>query len=227
MPRRRRYTETLCMGQVLPDEHALVMCSDSPTGLLDCCVRIDPGESATLCEKVEARRGDYYYWVCIEADEVPLRFCALDMYATHAAKSDDRWRSRRPDYLAIGWHQGECYVLFVELRERLLDAEQLTEDKFLQVEGGMRLLCKQSPDLGMEYHRQQAPLMVADVCDGVIEHKTVGVVIPAAFSRSRADQSPPLGLEIGGKRVPIVALPHYRLHNCQITWSELLEVIGL
>lgn len=223
MPRRRPKRGSGCQGASLPDDLSTVNCVAAPTSLLDCCERIAVTESKAIYEK--QTEPDRYYWLNIEADLVPLRCCALDSYMKFAVREDKRWESRKPDYLLIGWTKdGECYVVFLELRQSLINLDQL-EDKREQVKQGMQLLCKNVSEVGKQFHQNDAPRVVAGVCDGVSEHKIVGVVMPIVHSKSRAIQTLPI--EIAGRETVMVPLPHTLLSDCTLTWSNLLRAIGL
>jgi len=72
-----------------------------------------------LWESVKSKKGSYYYWTFLNADETPLAVCALEKYVDHKSL-----QGRKADYLAIGWYHGECYIVIIELRKTLLKEDQ-------------------------------------------------------------------------------------------------------
>jgi hypothetical protein len=187
---------------------------DHPEELARYCTYVQIACSTSLCEYKDD--GTYYYSVTLEADESPLVICALERYLTDLKSNDV---GRRCDYVCVGWYNGECYLVFIELRKEL-DCERHWENKFEQLRQTLVLLCK-SLDFGKQFHRTIPPVFNR-ACDSISVHKTLGLIIPVQHSRARAEQSGSVSID-GNGEVPIVAIPSRILKEQRISWTNLLN----
>lgn len=202
-----------CSGSVLPAGQ-IVGCSDPVHHFADCCTAVPIFDEVLLDERLASDKGEYYYWLWLNADETPLVVCALEQYADQ----DADWLGRRADYLAVGWYDGDCYLVVIELR-RTLVKEQNAQNKLDQVEHSIKQVISQLlPQL-------TTSTLFSEACHEPEEYKIVGVVIPVEHSKKRAQQT--RLITVGAYKAAIVSIPHSRIKECRIGWSELLTAIGL
>lgn len=180
----------------------------------DYCTYVEVGQSISLCEYKD---GNYFYSVTLQADASSLVVCALDHFITD---NFDQEAGRRCDYLCMGWHNGECFIVFVELRKEM-DVERQFQNKVDQVRQTIDLLCRESAIFGHILHRNQ-PVIFNHACDPIENHKIIGLIIPVIHSASRAEQSKDVKI-VGNGVVPIVAIPNKILKEGQTTWTSLLQ----
>ncbi len=203
-----------CWGTDLPDNIQSVECSDIPEHLNDCCGQAAIEDEILLWERVESGKGGYYYWTIIEAgDETPVAVCDLEQYA-----ESRNLQGRKSDYLAAGWYHGDCFILAIELRETLLNEEQIN-DKIEQVKQSLELVISELlPEI-------KTSDVLANTCSQPENYKIAGVVIPSTRSKKRAEQT--RIVDIHNQKVVIAALPSSRIKACRIRWPELLVSIGV
>jgi hypothetical protein len=116
-----------CTGDNLPQEIPVIKIEKTPSSFDDFCQIVNSGDEVLLHQAIEKNRG-YYYWFILEADDFPLAVCELEKYANYAAEKE-QWFGRRADYLIIGYYEGDCYLIVVELRHVLVKEKQ-EDDKF-------------------------------------------------------------------------------------------------
>ncbi len=224
MPRRNNIPESRCQGESLPQQPERIDCPVEATALMDCCSRVAIEKSRLLYEgtkKLPGGEPTHYYWLTLEADTMPLRICEFDRFADKISLVDARWEGRKSDYLVMGWFDGDCCLVFLELRDTLVNRDQV-DDKFEQLEQGMQMLCKQENEEEDQIHGCLQELLDA-VCEGIINHKIIGIAVPVNHSKSRAEQT--RQISVGGKEIMLVSISHRQ--NCSWTWSGLLRAIGL
>jgi hypothetical protein len=206
-----------CSGKDLPKKKRTVNCQESVTQLDDCCEVVNMDDEVMLYEHVRAK--DYYYWFFLKADDnMPMVVCALEQYAD---KKVAYWLGRKADYLAIGWYQGYCCIVLIELRHVLLSEEQET-DKLKQLEESLETLVnKVLPTFKRSAIFQEAcyPPPPPQEC------RIVGVVVPPDRSKLRLNRKK--SKQIGEYQCFMTSLPSDRLTECRISWSELLDAIGV
>jgi hypothetical protein len=115
-----------CLGDSLLDEKS-VNCAKQVNRFEDCCFFLELEDEVMLCEFVSGK--GYYYWVFLGADEYCLMICALEQYADSQGIN---WQGQRSDYLAIGWYNGVCYVVTIELRDVLSTERQMENKNLIQ-----------------------------------------------------------------------------------------------
>ena len=128
-----------------------------------------------LWESVKSKKGSYYYWTFLNADETPLAVCALEKYVDHKSL-----QGRKADYLAIGWYHGECYIVIIELRKTLLKEDQ-SENKVEQLRQSIELLVSD----GLLSEIESCDFFSYG-CDQPKYYHIAGVVIPSTHSKKRA-----------------------------------------
>lgn len=206
-----------CSGQILPKKRT-VNCQDSVTQLEDCCEIVNLDDEIMLYEHVKPGAKGYYYWFFLKADDkMPIVVCALEQYADKIAD----WSGRRADYLAIGRYEGYCCIVLIELRHVLLSEKQ-QDDKLQQLEKSIETLVntalptfKQSKIFPEAGYPPPAPQ----------DYKIVGVVIPTDRSKERLNRKQTK--QIGQYSCFMTTLLSARLTRCRISWSELLDAIGV
>ncbi len=224
MSRRGNISKSRCQGESLPQLSERIDCPVEATALIDCCNRLTIGDSRLLYDgtkKLSGGRPTHYYWLTLEADTMPLRLCEFDRFADKISSIDARWVGRKPNYLAMGWSHGDCYVVFLELRAALVNQGQ-ADDKFEQLEQGMQMLCKQEDEEANQIHGSLSELL-DEVCEGITSHNVVGIAVPVSHSKSRAEQT--RQIQVGEKEIILVSISHRQ--DCSWTWSGLLRAIGL
>lgn len=203
-----------CSGQILPETRE-VNCQNLVKQLEDCCEVVNMDDEVMLYEHVKEK---YYYWFFLKADDnMPMVVCALEQYADKVAD----WSGRKADYLAIGWYEGYCCIVMIELRHVLLSEKQQT-DKLRQLEESIETLINTVlPTFKQSKIFQEAccPPPAPQDC------RIVGVVIPPDRSKERLNRKKTK--QIGQYSCFMTTLPSARLTQCRISWSEVLDAIGM
>ncbi len=197
------------------DEPMPCLCAQfAPTEptLPDYCELIQPGDERALCET----QGDRYRLI-FQADNTPITLCCFEKYIDARGS-----RQRKTDFLAVGRHNNETYVIFIELRKSLV-RDRHWQDKAAQIEEAVSSLCKGTSDIGTQHHAEVADAFSAH--GNMQNHKIVGVVIPVDHSRRRLEQHQPL--EVGGKRGIILAISPSRGDPPTLNGSDMLKKLGI
>lgn len=203
-----------CSGIDLPDIPS-VHCASQPKQFDECCTLTVIGEEVLL-NQVDSRSKyrRYHYWTILKADETPIAVCALEEFV----ETQPDWQGRRADYLAVGWHKGDCYLVIIELRRAMLSEDHFV-NKLEQVQDSIRgVISYLLPTLSVSK-------LISHACHEPGAYKIVGVIVPSERSRKRALQSETL--QINGYQAVVVSIPHSHIRDCRITWSELMRAIGL
>ncbi|MEA5470921.1 hypothetical protein, partial [Spirulina sp. 06S082] len=171
-----------CTDISLPDIQTIPT-QPSPSSLDDFCLILQPLDvesvdvenEVLLYETIADKNGkDLKYWAILEADESPIAVCELEKYADYAAKKA-QWSGKRADYLIIGSHQSDCYLVVVELRHVLVKEEQ-EDKKFEQLRKSIeqiiqyREVIRNSQSLEQVYHDPDS-------------YKILGVIIAPANTK--------------------------------------------
>jgi hypothetical protein len=191
----------------------LIQHAGSNSDLQAYCKLIGIGDEILLYDFIPSNKGGYYYWLCLKADAMPLIVCALEKYV-----DANSFGGRKADYFCMGWHEGTCYIIIIELRETLIKTSHF-DDKVEQIKQTIHLI---TSNLLANISESS---FFKDACDTPDEYKIVGAIIPATRSMARTHQSVEVG--IGEERYFIAAVPYKKIRECRISWSELLSAIGL
>ncbi len=199
-----------------PDDAPCVDWPNNPQAELGrYCTYVQIGDRTSLCEYKD---GEYYYSITLEADETPLVVCALDRYLTDNFAGEANV-GRRCDYVCVGWYNGECFVVFIELRKEM-DVPEHWEDKLDQVTQTIVLLCNGNQTFGQQLH-SNIPVEFHQAFEPMPVHKTLGLIIPAERSKARAEQSDTISIS-DTEDISILVIPNRVLRDRQIAWSALL-----
>lgn len=202
-----------CSGNQLPRQIQSIQCSDPVTHFDNCCKPVEITAEILLYEHILSDR-EGYYWISLIADDTPIVVCALEQYANQ----QKHWPGRRADYLALGWYNGDCYLVLIELRNALVTVERF-EDKLDQVEQSINLVVSEVlPQFAVSD-------LFKSACNPSNVHKIVGVIIPVMYSKKRAEQT--RYVNVGDYQAVIVALPNSCIIDCKIGWYDLLRATGL
>lgn len=208
-----------CLGDDLPDV-SYVECEGNADNLDGYCKCVPSGEEFLLYDYIPSKRGAYYYWLRLRADDdTSLIVCALEKYV-----DANNLEGRKADYFCMGWvfdpdlNTSTCYIVIVELRKELINENQF-EDKVEQIKQTINLI---NSDL-LDNISDSAFFDYA--CHKPDDYKIVGAIIPATRSKPRTHQTKKV--TIGEKEYLIAAVPHERIRECKISWSELLVAIGV
>ena len=203
-----------CTGNQLPDIPT-VNCTDATGQLENCCLLMQIDDQVLMYDQPDQA----YYWVLLQADEIPLVICNLEKYADQAEKVGN-WTGRRSDYLVMGMNtdDGDCYLVIVELRHIITNEDQVN-DKLEQLQNSIKQVMSR-----LEIHLANSPLF-EQACPKPEHYKVVGIVIaPAgikAFSRLKRTRT-----IIGDTYQGIITMmPSERIKECKITWTELLKEV--
>ncbi len=194
------------------------VCENTPASqtLNDFCEFVPPDDGRALCEY---KNDNLYYRVNLTTNELPIVLCSFEKYIDTA-----NLPGRKTDYLAVGRYRNNTYVIFIELRKNLLNDQQW-ENKKDQVEQAMQLLCKTETPSGVYQHANIAKIFT-DAAGDMLNHKVIGVVIPAQRAKRRIEQARD-DVNMGGKTNIILPIFPTRGLQPTLSWNELLEAIGL
>ena len=206
-----------CTGENLPTGITTIALPSAPISLDDFCILVNTDEDILLYESIDGDR--LKYWVIIQADDYPISVCELEQYADYLAKQQ-QWQGRRADYLIIVSHGGDCYLIIVELRHVITNANQ-EDDKFEQLKQTINHLLQSH--LGTIKNSDS----LSKVYDNPASYKIIGIVIAPGNTRSFARRELNKKVEIASHQVLIRTLPRDALSNCKITWTDLLKRIGI
>ncbi len=206
-----------CTGTVLPAIQNISP-SESPNSLDDFCQVLNFGDEALLYDRLTTGSKPYY-WVIVAADDYPMAVCELEAYANYM-ESQEQWVGRRSDYLLMGSHQGRCLLIVVELRHVLVKEEQ-EDNKFAQLQESIAQL--------IQHHLAIVAQTgcLAKVYKNPELYTIIGVIIAPGNTRSFGRGELNQRLEIASHPVLIRTLPSDALLDCRITWTSLLDRIGL
>ncbi|MGL5192693.1 MAG: hypothetical protein ACRC8Y_03670 [Chroococcales cyanobacterium] len=101
-----------CTGDILPDIPTIEV-PNFPTRFDDFRLSLNAPAQVLLHESISNKNKTLKYWVILEADDYPLAACELEQYADYAAQQQN-WEGKRSDYLLIGSHQGDCYLIIID-----------------------------------------------------------------------------------------------------------------
>ncbi|MEQ8466418.1 hypothetical protein [Coleofasciculus sp. E1-EBD-02] len=204
-----------CTGESLPDIPEIES-QENPNSLDDFCLILNTNDQVIFYENLSG--ANYKYWMILEADDYPLTACDLEKYADYASQNN-QWLGRRADYLIIGSHQGDCYLVVVELRQVLVKTKQ-EDDKFEQLRQSIKQIIEH-----LEIISNSTSLEAVYINPS--SYKIIGVLIAPANTRSfsRGELNPIVA--INSHKVLIRTLPKNALSDCKITWTDLLQRIGL
>ncbi|NEP58428.1 MAG: hypothetical protein F6K31_15650 [Symploca sp. SIO2G7] len=203
-----------CTGNELPNIPT-INCTDTVGQLDNFCKLIKVNDQVLLYEQPNRA----YYWVSLQADEIQLVVCHLEKYAEQAAKRGD-WCGRLSDYLIVGMNteDGDCYILIVELRHTLSKVEQAI-DKFEQLENSIeQVMSRLQTDVISSSLFEKA-------CWQPDKYKIAGFVIAPAGVRSIPLKQRTRRIVKDNYKGIIKIMPHERVKECKITWTELLNEI--
>lgn len=217
----------LCEGNTLPDL-ASPECVEVITRFDDCCHELlpDPYENQILLYETLSKENkpQKYYWFTLEADESFLIVCRLEDYAKGLQVSGE-WQGRMADYLAMGWYEGECFVVIIELRHVITheddDRHNQIQDKFEQVEMTLNIVIEQIlPQI-------EASELFSQACHEPDSFRLAGaILVPSGIKKRISLSLRQRTVQVKGRNITIVMLPHTPRTSCQITWSEILESVG-
>lgn len=207
-----------CPGDNLPKEIPIIKIEETPRGLDNFCQILNSGDEVLLHQAILESDRAYYYWFILEADDFPLAVCELEKYADYAAQKN-QWSGRRADYLIIGSYQGDCYLIVVELRHVLVK-EKPEYDKFKQLLESIEQII-----------RYLAILNNSQTLEKVYSHpddyKIIGAIVaPGNTKRFNRRELNPIR-SVGSHKVLIRTLPKDALSDCQITWTDFIQRMGV
>lgn len=203
-----------CTGSDLPDIPS-IDCPPNVTRLDDCCKLVAIEDEILLYEKQSDRP---YYWIVLQADEMPLSVCNLEAYANSVAKNDE-WMGRRCDYMAMGWAGGECCLLAIELRDRLTSETQVA-NKFEQIEQSIEQIMAR-----IDTQIIGSPLF-EQACASPDDYKVAGIVIAPAGIRKKSRSERIHIIRTDTYSAAVAVMPPDRIHDCRLQWSDLMEMVG-
>lgn len=206
-----------CTGEDLPAGISTLNPPGTPSSLDDFCVLLGTDDEILLYESIDGSQLNY--WVIIRADDYPISVCELEQYADYLS-TQQQWQGRRADYLVIGSHRGDCYLIIVELRHVLVKENQ-EDDKFEQLKETINHLLQAH----LEAIKNSDSL--SKVYDNPESYKIIGIVIAPGNTRSFSRGELNLKVDIASHQVLIRTLPKDALSDCKITWTYLLERIGI
>ncbi len=203
-----------CTGSHIPDIPS-VDCSPHLVRLDECCTLVDIESEILLYEKQADKP---HYWVVLQADDMPITVCNLEAYANAAEKKND-WTGRRCDYMAMGWADGDCCILAVELRDRLTSEAQV-DNKFAQVEQSIAQIM-----MMIDTQITGSPLF-EQACFSPDRYKVAGVVIAPAGIRKKARGERIHIIKTDTYAAAVAVMPFNRIRDCHVQWSDLMEIVG-
>jgi hypothetical protein len=206
-----------CTGENLPDIPTIEI-PNSPTSFDDFCLVLNAPAQVLLHESISNKNKTLKYWVILEADDYPLAACELEQYADYAAQQQN-WEGKRSDYLLIGSHQGDCYLIIIELRHVIVKEEH-EDQKFEQLRQCIEQLINQLFVIDQSN-------VLTEVYPNPEQYKIIGVVIAPGNTRQFRRGELNLKIEIKSHPGLIRTLPKDALSQCQITWTELLHRVGI
>ncbi|NEP42637.1 MAG: hypothetical protein F6K35_26800 [Okeania sp. SIO2H7] len=206
-----------CTGDNLPQDIPIIKVEETPNCFDDFCQIVNSGDEVLLHQAIEKNRG-YYYWFILEADDLPLAVCELEKYADYAAEKE-QWLGRRADYLIIGYYEGDCYLIVVELRHVLVKEKQ-EDDKFKQLLESIEQILKCLPIISNSQTLEK-------VYSSPDDYKIIGAIVAPGNTRSfnRRELNPIRS--VNSHKVLIRTLPKDALSNCKITWTDFIQRMGL
>ena len=209
-----------CTGEHLPAGISTLNPPETPSSLDDFCILLGTDDEVLLYESIQRKEGSQLqYWVILQTDGYPISVCELEQYADYLS-AQQLWQGRRADYLVIGSHCGDCYLIIVELRHVLVK-ENHEDDKFEQLKETINHLLQAH----LEVIKNSDSL--SKVYDNPESYKIIGVVIAPGNTRSFSRGDLNLKVDIASHQVLIRTLPKDALSDCKITWTYLLERIGV
>lgn len=206
-----------CTGENLPDIPTIEI-PNSPTRFDDFCLGLNAPAQVLLHESISNKNKTLKYWVILEADDYPLAACELEQYADYAAQQQN-WEGKRSDYLLIGSHQGDCYLIIIELRHVIVKEEH-EDQKFEQLRQCIEQLINQLFVIDQSN-------VLTEVYPNPEQYKIIGVVIAPGNTRQFRRGELNLKIEIKSHPVLIRTLPKDALSQCKITWTDLLHRVGI
>lgn len=205
-----------CTGKELPPGIVTTPQPSSPQSFDDFCIVVAAGEEVVLHQDLAGKK--IYYWCILEADEYGIVACELENYANYA-EAQQQWSGKRADYLVMGYTQESCYLIVVELRHVLVKEAQ-EDQKFEQLKQSIqqiiqrREIFRESQSFDEVYHQPES-------------YRVIGIVVAPGntrrFRRGELNQV----YSIDSHKVLIRTLPKDALSNCKITWSDLLQRVGV
>ncbi|MEA5420498.1 hypothetical protein VB712_14795 [Spirulina sp. CCNP1310] len=205
-----------CTGEILPRGISIIQPGDVLNDLDDFCLVLNIEDQVLFYECISE---GLKYWVILEADDYPILVCELEQYADFLARRG-QWQGRRADYLVIGSHGGDCFLIVVELRHVLVKADQ-EEDKFQQLRETIEHL------LRFHLGEIQGSDGLAGVYAAPESYRVIGVVIAPGNTRQFSRRALNPIMNIADHQVVIRTLPKDALSDCKITWTGLLEWLGV
>jgi hypothetical protein len=205
-----------CTGEDLPAGSTTINLPESPKSLDDFCIVLDIDDEILLYESLSNSRNKY--WVIIQADDYPISICELEQYADYLS-TQNQWQNRRADYLIIGSHNGDCYLIIVELRHVLVTETQ-EDDKFEQLRESIQQLVRNLDAINQS-------VALAGVYSNPEFYKLIGIVIAPGNTRRFSRGELNLIIPIDSHKALIRTLPKDALRDCRITWTDLLRRIGI
>lgn len=206
-----------CTGDSLPKNISIIKIKETPSCLDDFCQIVNSGDEVLLHQAIEKNR-DYYYWFILEADDFPLGVCELEKSADYAAEKE-KWLGRRADYLIIGYYEGDCYLIVVELRHVLVKKTQ-EDDKFKQLLESIEQILKSLPIISNSQ-------TLKNVYSNPDDYKIIGAIVAPGTTRNfnRGELNPIRS--VNSHKVLIRTLPKNALSDCKITWTDFMTRMGV
>ena len=207
-----------CTGDNLPKKIPIIKIEETPSGLDDFCQILNLGDEVLLHQPVVKKNRAYYYWFILEADDFPLAVCELEKYADYAAQQD-QWSGRRADYLIIGYYEGDCYLIVVELRHVLVKEKQ-DDDKFKQLLESIEQIIRYLASFNGSETLEQ-------VYSNPDSYKIIGAIVAPGNTKSfnRRELNPIRS--VGSHKVLLRTLPKDALADCKITWTDFIQRMGV
>ncbi|NER20980.1 MAG: hypothetical protein F6J96_09760 [Symploca sp. SIO1C2] len=204
-----------CTGESLPDIPKIEL-QEYPSSFDDFCLILNTNNEVIFYESISGT--NYQYWVILEADDYPLAACELEKYADYATQHN-QWSGRRADYLIIGSYQGDCYLIVVELRHVLVKEKQ-EDEKFEQLLKSIKQIID-----NLEVINNSKSLEA--VYTNPSYYRIIGLIIAPGNTRLFRRGELNRVVSINSHKVLIRTLPKDALSDCKITWTDLLQRIGV